>query len=158
MSKKAETNEFEVWRVFLKSHVTVIRLIEAEMEAAGCLPLSSYDVLLTLSIAEGRKLRMHEIADGVVLSRSGLTRLVDRLEKDGLLRRERSDNDRRGAYAVLTEKGLDALRQSWKTYALEIRRHFLELLSEDEVAVLTTALTRVFNTAYLKLHSAEKED
>lgn len=123
------------------------RLIERELAEAKQLPLSSYDVLLTLLEAPDHRLRMHEIADAVVLSRSGLTRLIDRLEAQGLLVRERSGSDRRGAYAVLTSKGLTALRQAWPTYAKGIQQHFLSQLSDAEVRTLTEALERVLAVA-----------
>jgi DNA-binding MarR family transcriptional regulator len=100
---------------------------------------------------------MHEIANWALLSRSGLTRLVDRLEREGLIARERSSEDRRGAYAILTEKGLEALRQSWLVYAESIKRHFIAGLSEEEIAGLTKALTRIADTAYQKLQSNPKE-
>lgn len=90
---------------------------------------------------------MHELARAVVLSRSGLTRLVDRLEVEGLLARERSWDDRRGAYAVLTPDGLEALRQSWPIYAQGISEYFARHLSEDELRILSAALGRVLAAA-----------
>ena len=93
---------------------------------------------------------MHEIARAVVLSRSGLTRLIDRLEAEGLLSRTRSNTDRRGAYAVLTAKGLEAVRQAWPTYAKGISQHFTSLLNDEEVHVLTKALERILASVHEK--------
>ena len=86
---------------------------------------------------------MYELADAVVLSRSGLTRLVDRLEVEGLLTRERSGRDRRDAFAVLTERGAAALQAAWPIYANGIATYFARYLTDEEVRVITTALERV---------------
>src|SRR5947209_4747658 len=105
------------WRAFLKAHAIIINRIDRDLAAAELPPLSTYDVLIELYEAPEHRLRMHELAQRVVLSRSGLTRLVDRLEAEGLLIRERSGADRRGAYAVVTEEGIAALRRTWPVYA-----------------------------------------
>ena len=86
---------------------------------------------------------MHELARAVVLSRSGLTRLVDRLENAGLLCREPDPSDRRGAFAVLTDEGRDMLRRMWPVYAAGIAEHFGGHISDEEAHVLTEALSRV---------------
>lgn len=131
------------WRAFLNAHAVVISRIERELAEAGQLPLTSYDVLVALSEAPGCRLRMYELANAVVLSRSGLTRLVDRLETEGLLTRERSGGDRRGAFAVLTQRGAAALLAAWPIYAHGIAAHFARYLTDAEVSVLTAALERV---------------
>ena len=143
MSEKIDEFHLTAWRAFLNAHAAVIHLIEEDLAQAQRLPLSSYDVLLTLSEAPEHRLRMHEIAERVVLSRSGLTRLIDRLEKEELLYRERCGDDRRGAYAVLSDKGLDALRRAWPVYARGIQKNFADLLTDEEVKVITQALERV---------------
>jgi DNA-binding MarR family transcriptional regulator len=147
MTEKIDEFHLAAWRAFLNTHAVVIDLIERELARAKQLPLSSYDVLLTLLEAPDHRLRMHEIAEAVVLSRSGLTRLIDRLEAQGLLVRERSDSDRRGAYAVLTSEGVIALRQAWPIYARGIDQHFTSLLRDTEVRTLTEALERVLAIA-----------
>jgi len=93
--------------------------------------------------APDRRLRMHELAQRVVLSRSGLTRFVDRLETEGYLTRERSGTDRRGAYAVITERGIAALRQAWPVYARGISQYFAQWLTAEEAEVLGSALERI---------------
>ena len=143
MSNKIDEFHLAAWRAFLTAHATVIHQIEEDLAQAQRLPLSSYDVLLTLSEAPDHRLRMHEIAERVVLSRSGLSRLVDRLEKEELLYRERSSDDRRGAYAVLSDKGLDALRKAWPVYAQGIQKNFASLLNDEEAAIITQAFTRI---------------
>ena len=135
------------WRTFLAAHAAVIDRMERELAEGGTLPLGHYDVLLALAEAPGSRLRMHELARDVVLSRSGLTRLVDRLEGAGLLYRERCDDDRRGCYAVLTEDGMEALRRAWPVYARGIAEHFGRHLDDGEARVLDESLGRVLAAA-----------
>jgi DNA-binding MarR family transcriptional regulator len=131
------------WRALLNAHAAAVGAIERDLAAAGRVPLTWYDVLVALSEAPGERLRLHELADRVVLSRSGLTRLVDRLEAAGLLRREACPTDRRGAFAVLTPEGAATLRQTWPTYAHGIATHFARHLTEAEAGTVATALERV---------------
>jgi DNA-binding MarR family transcriptional regulator len=131
------------WRAFITAYGVVIEEIERELLDSGLPPLGWYDVLLELSVAPGRRLRMHELARAVVLSRSGLTRLVDRLERAGLLRREPDPTDRRGAFAVLTEQGAAMRRRMWPVYARGIVEHFGKHLSDEEARSLAEALGRV---------------
>jgi DNA-binding MarR family transcriptional regulator len=138
-----EPEQLAAWRTFITAHAIVINLIEQDLTEAQQLPLSSYDVLLALVNAPNRRLRMHELAQAVVLSRSGLTRLVDRLEHEGLLTRERSGPDRRATYAVLTLKGFRAFRHAWPIYANGIFKYFIQHLTPQEVGTLTQMLQRV---------------
>ncbi len=130
------------WRAFLNAHALVIRRIEAELAAAGLPPLGWYDALWALYSAEGRRLRIHELADAVVLSRTGMSRLVDRLETAGHLRREPVPGDGRGAYAAITDEGVELLRRMWPVYARGIDQLYLEPLAGDAVA-LRASLERV---------------
>src|SRR5437763_13050778 len=105
------------WRTFLKAHATIMDLIERDLVTAKRPPLSSYDVLIELYEAPEHRLRMHELAERVVLSRSGLMRLVDRLETDGLLTRDRCGTDRRWVYDVVTEVGIASLQETWPIFS-----------------------------------------
>ena len=131
------------WRAFLKAHAKIIDLIERDLVAAKRPPLSTYDVLIELYEAPEHRLRMHELAERVVLSRSGLTRLVDRLEKEGLLTRDRCGTDRRGAYAVITGQGIEALQQTWPIYAKGIAQYFAQWLTLEEAQLLESAFERI---------------
>lgn len=131
------------WRALITAHARVVERIERALAQAGLPPLGWYDVLLELSAAPGCKLRMHELARAVVLSRSGLTRLVDRLEKAGLLVREPTPEDGRGFLAVLTDEGRETLRRMWPVYAAGIAEHFGRHLTDEEARVLAEALSRV---------------
>src|SRR5919206_2095725 len=135
------------WRTFLTAHAAAIDRIERDLAEEGLMPLSWYDVLLALYEAPERKLRMHELARAILVTRGGLTRLVARIEKAGLLRREPDPADGRGLYAVLTEEGLKALRKAWPSYARGIAEHFGRYLSDEEARVLTKALERVLVAA-----------
>lgn len=136
-----------LWRNFLTAHAAVIDRIEDDLGGAEVLPLSWYDVLLALYEAPDRRLRMHELASAILVTRGGLTRLVARIEKAGLLRREPDPEDGRGLYAVLTEEGLEALRTTWPIYARGIAEHFGRHLTDEEVEVLDRALRRVLTAA-----------
>jgi DNA-binding MarR family transcriptional regulator len=133
----------EAWRALITAHAAAIERIERELFEAGLPPLGWYDVLLELWRAPGGRLRMHELARAVVLSRSGLTRLVDRLEKACLLRREPTPEDGRGSFAVLTDEGARMREKMWPVYAEGIAKHFGAHISDEEAQVLTRALGRV---------------
>ena len=143
MDTELEQSRLQAWRSFLTAHAALINRIEHELEQAEVVPLAWYDVLLALYEAPNQRLRMNELADAIVLSRSGLTRLVDRLEGEGLLSRERCGTDRRGAYAVLTDKGLATLRRTWPVYEKGIVEHFAHYVSDDEARILTEVFQRV---------------
>jgi DNA-binding MarR family transcriptional regulator len=131
------------WRAFLRAHATVTRALETELVEAEQLTLAAYDVLVQLVEAPGHRLRMTELADAVLLSRSGVTRLVDRLEKAGLVARCPVAGDGRGVAAELTEAGLNRLRVASRTHLTGVLRHFVEPLGDDlaELERITRRLT-----------------
>jgi DNA-binding MarR family transcriptional regulator len=133
----------DVWRTFLQAHATVVRRLEAELEADGQVSLADLDVLIQLANAEGRKLRMSELADTVLLSRSGMTRRIDRLEAAGFVRRHECAADRRGAYAGITDAGLERLQRARPTHLRGIEEHFVSRLSDDELHAIREALTKL---------------
>jgi DNA-binding MarR family transcriptional regulator len=143
--QELSTTHLTAWRGFITAHARLIERIDQELLTAGCISLQWYDVLVELVEAPGRRLRMSDLAAQVVLSRSTLTRLVDRLEAEGLLTRERSKTDRRGAYAVLTEQGLAAMHQAWPVYARCIGTYFAHHLSVAEAQALAAAFERVLH-------------
>ena len=135
--------ELFTWRTFLRAHATVTRRLEAELVAEHELPLASYDVLVQLSEAPDRRLRMTELADRVLLSRSGLTRLADRLERDGLISRQACPSDARGTLAVLTDAGLARLQAAWPTHRRGVAEHVTGRLTPDEVTALGALLGKL---------------
>jgi DNA-binding MarR family transcriptional regulator len=132
MGEGFDDAELRAWRGFLETHTRLVRELDEELRAAHDLPLSSYDVLTTLESARDRRLRMRDLADAILLSRSGLTRLIDRLERGGLVAREECTDDARGAFALLTDGGLDALREARPTHQAGVRRRFLDRLEPAE--------------------------
>jgi DNA-binding MarR family transcriptional regulator len=145
MDEKLGEVHLEAWRTFITAHARLIDAIDATLVDAEQLPLHWYDVLVELVEAPDRRLRLHELARRVVLSRSGLTRLLDRLEEAGLLSRQPDPSDRRGAYAVLTDKGREAMRRSWPVYARGIIKYFARHLSKSEAKTLTEMLKRMLD-------------
>lgn len=131
------------WRELLHAHAHVTRVLEAELEAAHRLPLASYDVLVQLAEAPNGELRMSELAQAVLLSRSGLTRLVDRLEREGLVARRSCPSDARGTLATLTPQGFDRLRAASGTHLKGVARHVLSHFSRTEQDLLAELLGRL---------------
>ena len=136
-------DELGAWRGFLRVHSALSRELDAELVAEHGLSLSSYEVLLFLAGAPEGRLRMAELADSVLLSRSGLTRLADRLERDGLLRRERCPSDLRGAHAVITEAGRERFDAARSTHLAGVRERFLDKLSDAEMKMLASTWERL---------------
>jgi DNA-binding MarR family transcriptional regulator len=131
------------WRALLNTHSAGVRTINRLLQERGGLPLESYDVLLELYRAPDRRLRLRDLGERVVLTRSGISRLVTRLEQEGLVERGTVDQDARGVYAVLTEEGEAAFRRTWPLYAEGIQSVFASRMSEDEAQMIATVLERV---------------
>jgi DNA-binding MarR family transcriptional regulator len=112
------------WRAFLTAYGRLTRRINRDLAEAGLPDLGWYDVLWALYEAPDRRLRMRDLADQVVISRTGLVRLVDRVEHAGLVRREAVPGDRRGAYVAITGQGADLLRRMWPVYRRGVAEHF----------------------------------
>ena len=135
--------ELGAWRGMLRVHAALVRELDAELDATHDLPLTSYDVLIHLQSAPGNRLRMAELADCVLLSRSGVTRLVDRLEREGLIVRDTCTSDGRGCFAVLTDDGEGLLRRARPTHLAGVRERFLRHFTEDELRLLAAFWERV---------------
>lgn len=129
-------------RAFARVVITVPRAFDADLLREQGLSMSEYTVLRLLSEAPDRRLRMNDLATGGALSLSGTSRIVDRLETDRLVRRERCPSDRRGWHAVLTDAGLDRLRAAWPTHLASVRRHVFDHLAPADLAGFTAALHR----------------
>ena len=133
------------WRSLLTAHSKLLDRIAAKLSQAELPPLEWYDVLLTLKESPDYSLRLSELAEKVLLSRSNLTRLVDRLEKANFLYRKSCTNDRRGTYAVLTESGLAMQQKMWIVYAEGISEYFASHISDDEARVLQQICDRLLS-------------
>ena len=141
---EAELSEVELaaWRGVLRVHAAVVKELDAELEARHRVPLTSYEVLKGLRKAPGGRLRMAELAEHVLLSRSGMTRLIDRLEREGYVTRSTCDKDGRGCYAVLTEEGALLVDRARATHIAVVRARFLRHFTEDELREIASLLAR----------------
>ena len=124
------------WRGFLRSSALLLRVLDAELRAEHGMSHRTYDALVQLSEAPDRRLRMKDLADALVHSASGLTRIVDGLESAGYARREPDPANRRSTLVVLTPAGLAALEAAWPTHVRGVERHFAEHVSRDQAKVL----------------------
>ena len=131
----------------MMAHARVSRRLDDELRAEHDLSFAEYDALLTIATSPGRRIRMRQLADQVLLSKSGVTRLIDRLVADGLVERDACVTDARGAEAVLTEAGLARLRAASSTHLRGIADHFLEVLDEDQLAEVGRAMQTVADRA-----------
>lgn len=146
-AKDGEATAGSVWALFLTAHALLVERIEARLAEAGLPSLAWYDVLWALERSEGGRLRLSELADRMVLSRSNMTRLVDRLVAAGLVVRSPSDEDGRGAYAVITAAGRAQRAEMWPAYKAEISGRFEAHLKPAEVRAMHAALSRVVSAA-----------
>ena len=128
------------WRSFLRAHARVVRELERELRREQNLALTDYDVLLQLASAEEHRLRMSDLAGQLLLSRSGATRLIDRLVTEGLVERVICESDRRGQWAALTDAGYRRLRAAAPTHLRGVSTHFLDRLAPDDLASLERML------------------
>lgn len=130
------------WSHFLGAHALALRAVEARLKAAGQPPLGWYDVLLELDRAGGR-LRIGDLADRIVVEPYNMTRLVDRLEAETLIRREKAAGDRRGAIVALTPEGAALRKRMWPHYRRAIQEIFSTALSEREAETMVTGFKKV---------------
>ena len=134
--------ELAAWRGMLQVHARVTRALDVQMRAEHGISVSAYEVLLFLDEAPDHRLRMAEIADRVLLSRSGCTRLIDRLAKLGYVTRSAAETDGRGSFAALTDAGLETFRAAQRTHREGVRKYFLDHLNATDTIVLGDIWTR----------------
>ncbi|HEY2440559.1 MAG TPA: MarR family winged helix-turn-helix transcriptional regulator [Solirubrobacteraceae bacterium] len=140
---RLEGAALDAWRSYLQSHASIVRVLDAELDAAHGMTTRDYEVLLYLSQAEGGHLPMSALAESTMLTRSGITRLVDGLVEAGCIERVACPNDARISYAQLTDRGSEKLREAGCTHVASIRRLFLENFSPGEIEQLASLLSRL---------------
>jgi DNA-binding MarR family transcriptional regulator len=140
---RLDRDELAAWRGMLRVHSDMTRVLDAELTHRHGLPLTSYEVLLFLADSPDGRMRMSELADSVLLSRSGLTRLVDRLERDGLLEREQCEEDARGYFAAITDRGRALFTEARRTHLAGVRERFLSRFSRDDLQTLSDLWEKV---------------
>ena len=140
---RLSADEIAAWKGMLRTHRDLVVSLDSQLERDHSLPLSSYEVLMVLADSEGGRARMGELADQLLLSRSGLTRLVDRLVRQGLVERTPCEDDARGLYAAITRSGRAKLKRARPAHLDGVRRLFFSKLTDSDLAALATAWTRL---------------
>ncbi len=135
----------DAWKGILFAHSRIVRAIEADLADYSDLPLTWFDIMNRLDEAPDKRLRIHELADASLFTRSGLTRLVDRIEQAGYVSREHATHDRRGVYVALTPDGIDKLDTIWPNFAITIQEHFGRHLTTTDTKALITATNKILN-------------
>jgi DNA-binding MarR family transcriptional regulator len=142
-SMTAGNDRMNVWASFLHAHAALMDVLEAELQDRRDLPLSWYDVLITLAQSPHGEMRMHDLARRVLISKSGLTRLFDRMEHAGLVERKSCTQDRRGTFAVMTPSGRRTLRRAMPVHGRGVEQHFLAHLTPGEAAAMQSAFDKI---------------
>lgn len=143
----ARRDQLAPWLLFLQAHSVLVERLEHELKEAHALPLTWYEVLLRLATSTDGRMRMSDLAGSLLLSKSGVTRLIDRMEEAGLVSRGSCPSDRRGSLAVLTSAGRAAYEAAAPLHLDGIERHFLGRLSKTERKALTSAFEKVLEPA-----------
>ena len=139
-----EFDPVSAWAGLLRTHAALLPKVERALAPTG-LPLTWYDVLLVVNAAPGRRLRMTELGQQAVVSRERVSRVVTELERAGLVVREANSEDKRSSFTVITPEGRKRLRASAPVYLKAIEEHFLSRLTDEEVQVISGALSRVLS-------------
>jgi DNA-binding MarR family transcriptional regulator len=142
-TSRLEGAALEAWRSYLQSHATIVRILDADLISEHAITSRDYEVLLYLAQADEHRLPMSALAENTMLTRSGITRLVDGLVAAGLIERVACSKDARVSYAHLTDRGLEKLRSAGRTHVAGIRRLFLEQFTREETDQLATLLARL---------------
>ncbi len=145
MDRGSDGPQLEAWRAYLSGYRAVLDVLEDELKCARGLPLTWYDVLAQLHDTPGHRLRMKDLADSIMLSKSGLTRVVDRMVGADLVARESCPSDRRGYEAVLTPAGRRAFEEAYPVHLEGIERHFSRYFSDAEARALSQALMKLLH-------------
>ena len=149
-----DEREMDAWHALIHAHSKIIRRLEAELEGEHALSLPAYEVLAHLSMAPNERLRMSELAVHAVLTPSGLTRLVDKLSKEGLVARDRCEGDARVVYAVLTPQGRARLEAAYPTHLRGVREHFIDQLSREQRDAVADALNALLGSCQKEIAEA----
>jgi DNA-binding MarR family transcriptional regulator len=143
MSRDLDQPAITAWARLLKAQKVLLEKVESELKHKGLPPLPWYDVLFELYQHPDRRLRQFEIGERMLLSKFNLSRLVDRLEKNGLVRRDPCPEDQRGAYVVITANGDRMLKRMWPTYAKALKENFADHFHKQELTTLSRLLAKL---------------
>ena len=142
---RQEGQSLSAWLTLLQAHAVLVNLLEKDLQAATGLPLGSFEVLVQLTSAPEGRLKMVELADSILLSKSGVTRLVDRMEAEGLVTRGSCATDRRIVYAIVTPEGRAALRDAMPRHLESLAQRFTSHLSPSEIKTLRATLQKILD-------------
>ncbi len=145
MTESLEPRMLDTWRGFLFANAKVVRALDTDMIEQHDLSLTWFDLLSRIKQAPGQRLRMHQLEEASLFTRSGITGLADRLEKAGFVRRERSAEDRRGVYLAITQAGIDKIDEVWPDHQLSIQKHFGEHLDPEDVKALQATTEKILD-------------
>jgi DNA-binding MarR family transcriptional regulator len=145
MSDELDRGKLAAWRGVLFTEARVVRALAEDMVEQHGLPITWFDLLSRIERAPGRRLRMHELEEVSLFTRSGLTRLADRVEEAGFVRRERSPEDRRGVYLAITDAGVAKINEVWPDHEASIKKHFGQYIDENDAAALRRATQKVLD-------------
>lgn len=154
MIEKLTETQIDSWAALVRTQQYLLNQVEADLKKAGRPPLTWYDVLLELKSAPDGRLRLNEMGARMLLEKSNLTRLVVRMENEGLLVREVCDSDKRGAYAVITASGRALQKRMWVTYARSLQTHFTSKVTQEEAEVLLTLLRKLGQESHMAATAA----
>lgn len=140
---RLDADERSAWLGFLRAHASVVRGLDTELERCHGLSLSSYDALVQLSLAPNDEMRMSELAAAALLSRAGMTRLIERLEREGLVERRNGERDSRQVFARITDRGLGRLATAAPTHFAGVRERFLAPLTTNQKRELARTWQRI---------------
>lgn len=143
--QQSDDPALKLWPLMLKAHALLMDKIQSDLRAMDWPSLEWYDLLWTLEQADGQRLRMNELADRVLLTRSNLTRLVDKLEEAGYIERHLCSEDRRGFYALLTKQGQEIRKRMWPDYAKSIQQHMAEAINVREAEGLAKVFAKLID-------------
>lgn len=143
MTEKLNPKTIAAWVQMFKTQRLLLAQVEADFKAAGLPPLSWYDVLYELECAESKDLRQYELSEQIILSKHNLSRLLDRLQKKGLIKRGPCRVDGRGNCVLITEKGKKVLKNMWPVYARAIKTYFSDRLDNKDIAHLSSILLKL---------------
>lgn len=146
MTENAKPEMLDAWRGVLFTQARVVQRLEADMLEQHGLPITWFDLLSRLSDAPHQRMRMRELEEASIFTRSGITALADRLESAGLVRRERSAEDRRGVYLAITKAGSDKFAEVWPDHKRSIQNHFGQFLDTEDAQALSTATNKILES------------
>ena len=154
---KEEISSVSAWEITLRTVGGALKVMERDMQDESDLPMTWYDVIINLYFVPGRRLRMQALGDALILTRSGVTRLVDRVEAAGLVRREAAVEDRRGYYAILTEEGAQTVERVQPIHMKSIERNVTQYLDAEECSALYRIMNKIWNGNPLLAGSADAD-